>query len=344
MSAVPGPGAWLLALLTAFVVSVAIVRVIERRARSFGLLDVPNARSSHVEPRPRGGGIGIICGMAAGLAAVAAAGWSADTPVWIVLAGSSAVAAVGLLDDLRNVSVLPRLTAQAAIALVVAWGVGGLDRVPLPDPLGVPLGWWAVPLAALWLVAVTNFFNFMDGADGLAAGQAVLSLGLAAWALWPLSAGGVALAGVAATAAFLTRNWAPARIFLGDVGSAWLGFLLAALPLAAPPGDRAELVLLMAISLALFLLDPIVTLAKRTSRGAPIGQAHREHAYQRLFTPGERHATVVSALLAAAAGLSLLAWAVYARPALGWWGVAAAVGIFVVEWRIASRYGVPPVG
>jgi UDP-N-acetylmuramyl pentapeptide phosphotransferase/UDP-N-acetylglucosamine-1-phosphate transferase len=271
------------------------------------------------------------------------AGWRADPVIWILLGGTAAVAGVGLWDDLRNLSVLPRLSAQAAVAIAVVWTLGGLDRLPLPGFTIATTGWIGLSLAVLWLVAVTNFFNFMDGADGLAGGQAVLSLGLAGWALWPVPASAVALTGMAATAAFLTRNWAPARIFLGDVGSSWLGFLLAALPLAGPLERRADLVLLMAVSLTLFLLDPIATLVRRTRRGAPLGQAHREHAYQRLFDPGERHSAAVDKLLAAAAVLSLLAAVGYARPDLGWWVIGAAVAVFVVEWRAAGRRRPPRV-
>ena len=104
----------------------------------------------------------------------------------------------------------------------------------------MPLGVAGALLAVLWLVGVTNFFNFMDGVDGLAAGQAVISLGVLAWALWPRAAAGLSRSSsLAATAAFLPRNWSPAQIFLGDVGSSFLGFLLAGLPFAGPPArDR----------------------------------------------------------------------------------------------------------
>ncbi len=325
------------ALGTAFVVSLAVVLFVERAARRLGLIDRPNSRSSHVVARPRGGGIGILCGMAAGLLVLGLAGERPAGPVWGVLVAALLVAAVGLCDNLFDLSVRSRLGAQALVACGLVWWLGGFDRVPLPSPADVPLGWLGPPLTVLWLVAVVNFFNFMDGADGLAGGQAVCSLVLAAWALEPLPAGSVAAVGAAATAAFLARNWAPAHIFLGDIGSSWLGFLLAALPLAAPAGVREDVVLAMAISLTLFLLDPIVTLVRRTARGAPIAQAHRGHAYQRLFDPRESHARVVGWLLGGALVETALAAAGYARPTLGWWVVIAAVAVFVVEWRTAAR-------
>ena len=120
----------------------------------------------------------------------------------------------------------------------------------------------------IWLVGVTNFFNFMDGLDGLAGGQALITLAVLVWALWPGPGAGVGIFVFAATAAFLCRNWSPARIFLGDAGSNFLGFLLAGLPLAAGAPERSRLVFVAAISLSLFLLDPIATLVARRRRRA----------------------------------------------------------------------------
>ncbi|MGE5802054.1 MAG: hypothetical protein ACM358_07335, partial [Gemmatimonadota bacterium] len=192
-------------------------------------------------------------------------------------------------------------------------------------------------LVVIWIVGVTNFFNFMDGVDGLAAGQAVISLGALTWALWPQPAAGFALIVLAATAAFLTRNWSPAKIFLGDVGSAFLGFLLASLPLAGPADARPQLVFLVAISMTLFLLDPVATLAVRGRKRATIGAAHRDHAYQQLVEPGRSHAAAVTALLGAGFVLSVLGGAAYRRPALAWPAVGVALVAFAVEWVVASR-------
>jgi Fuc2NAc and GlcNAc transferase len=324
------------ALLVAFVTSMAVVRLVERWARELELIDRPNARSSHVEPRPRGGGLGIVAGVIAAVVVLAA--WRAEpsAPVFVVLAGALLVAASGLWDDVRGLGIGPRLVVQTAAAVWVVAMCGGIERLPLPGPADLSLGVVAgIALAVVWIVAVTNFFNFMDGADGLAAGQAVVTLAALAAVFWPASASLVALASAAATAAFLLRNWAPARIFMGDVGSAFLGFLLAALPFAAPRGARPDVLFVVGISLSLFLFDPVVTLIARTRRGEPIGVAHRDHVYQRLIVPGRPHGRVVFALVVAAAGLSVLAvWAFHA-PALRWPAVVAAVVVFAVEWGIA---------
>ena len=172
--------------------------------------------------------------------------------LWILVSTAFALALVGLWDDIRTLDVWPRLAAQTLAAVFIVTMIGGLERLPLPPPMDLPLGRAGDAIAAVWLVGVTNFFNFMDGVDGLAGGQAVISLAVLAWALWPDAAAGLAIIVVAATAAFLIRNWWPARIFLGDVGSAFLGFLLAGLPFVAPAGNRPRLVFVVAISLSLF--------------------------------------------------------------------------------------------
>ncbi len=319
----------------AFAASFVVVRLLERHAHRVGLVDLPNARSSHVRACPRGGGLGIVAGVWLAVL-VTAAMMPVPQSVWTVLAAASLVACVGLWDDLRGLGVGPRLTVHTAAAVWLVGSLGGIDRLPLPSPMDLPLGHLGPAFAVAWLVGVTNFFNFMDGVDGLAAGQAIITLATVAFATWPNTPAGLAVAAAAATGAFLTRNWSPARIFLGDVGSAFLGLLLAGLPFAASPPARPPLVLLVATSLALFLLDPAATLIARIRRGAKIGAAHREHAYQQFVKPGAPHGIAVSVLLAAGAGLSVFAAAAFARPALGWPILAIVVTAFVVEWRAAA--------
>ncbi|HUL74534.1 MAG TPA: hypothetical protein VLT86_15605 [Vicinamibacterales bacterium] len=328
---------WGVLAAVAFAASLAGVWLVERHARRLGLLDLPNERSSHVEPRPRGGGLGIVLGVLAAAAASSVTSVAPSHDVWVVVSAALLVAAVGLWDDVHGLTVTPRLVAQLVAAVWVVASVGSPERLPLPPPLDVPLGLLGPLLTIVWLVAVTNFFNFMDGVDGLAAGQAILTLSALGWAMWPGGGAGVALVAAAACGAFLVRNWAPARIFLGDVGSAFVGFLLAALPLTGPPALRSRLVLLAGVSLALFLLDPVATLVARTRRGAALGAAHREHAYQQFVEPGESHARLVSWLLASAAVLSALALAAYRRPELAWPSIALAIAVFAVEWRAARR-------
>lgn len=324
-----------LAVVVSFVAALVAVRAVERHAPRVGLIDLPNDRSSHVVPRPRGGGLGLLCGVATGALVVAAAGISISGAVWVVLGASLLVALTGLWDDVSSIGVMPRLIAQIAAAAIVVCNLGGVTAVPLPAPFNASLGDAGVVVAIVWMVGVTNFFNFMDGADGLAGGQAAVTL-IALGALSTPAAGAIPLVVAASVLGFLVRNWAPAHIFLGDVGSGWLGFVLAALPFAGPGDARGPLILLVATSMALFLVDPLLTLVRRFSRGAPLMASHREHAYQQLFDPTQSHSRVVAALLGAATILTAVAIAAFHRPGLAWWSIALAVFVCLVEWRLAA--------
>jgi Fuc2NAc and GlcNAc transferase len=253
-----------------------------------------------------------------------------------VLLAGLALALVGLWDDRFGLSPLLRLAFQLAAALAAVWGGAGIDRLPLPPPLDLPLHGLGGALAVLWIVAVVNFYNFLDGIDGLAALQGVvtgLGLTLAAWD--PLSAGvGAALAG--ACLGFLLFNWSPATIFMGDIGSCFLGYTLSALPLLAPVESRPRAVLFVAASLWLFLADATWTLARRVVRGERWYQAHREHLYQHLALRFG-HGRVAAALglgSCALTGVALQAWR-KADPVWAWSGLALALVLFGVEWGMA---------
>ena len=315
-----------------------------RAARRFGLLDRPNARSGHTGVRPRGGGVVVLAAAAVALALSGAARGVSRAEA-AVLAGAILMALVGLIDDRLRLAVAPKMILQVVIAAAVVWAAGaGLGRVPLPPPLDLELGRWGLLLAVLWIVGVVNFYNFLDGIDGLAAVQGFVTgtgIALAGWS--PLaSAGGAALAG--ACLGFLFFNWSPARIFLGDAGSALLGYAFAALPLMAPAPARPLAVFFAGLSLWLFLADAAWTIGRRVALGQDVLQAHREHVYQRLVDSGLAHREVAlgvglgSALLTAAA----LAAGRSGRPALSWMALALAVGVFALELAVLrGRRGGP---
>jgi Fuc2NAc and GlcNAc transferase len=319
----------LLATVGAALVTTAVTTaVFVRLAPRCGLVDVPNARSSHSRPVPRGGGLPLLAGAALGLLAAGTMGeLRPDGSAIAAGTGLGVVALVGLLDDRRGLSPVVRLAAQAAAAAGVVVVAGGLGRLPLPPPLDAPLGDWGIPLALLWIVAVVNFYNFMDGVDGIAGLQgAVTGMGLALAGWSPFTAGlGAALAG--ACLGFLFHNWSPARVFLGDVGSGTLGFAFATAPFLAPEPIRPTAVLFVAASLWLFLADASATLASRAWRGARWHVAHREHAYQRLVIAGWSHARVAALVGTGSALLTALALAAWNRRLP--WGAVIAGALFV---------------
>ncbi len=297
-------------------------------------MDVPNERSSHSRPTPRGGGIAIVVGALMGLGVSGLMQGARISPAGVaILTAASSVALVSLIDDLRSLSPVLRLVTHLAAAIAV------LHWLPLPMAVDVPgvgpvtIGHAATVLAFLWIVAVTNIYNFMDGIDGLAGGQGLVagtlwgSAGLIAGD-WFLACIGFAIA--ASCAIFLVRNWAPATIFMGDAGSAFLGFIFAVLPLLASRGALGARAWPFGVFvLWLFLFDATLTLARRLGRGENLFRAHRDHLYQRLAVGEVTHARVsrLYIALAAVVGLNGLAWVLGRWP--GWLGVSSAVAAAV---------------
>jgi Fuc2NAc and GlcNAc transferase len=330
------------ALLLSFAVGAATTWLVARNATRLGLLDLPNERSSHLATTPRGGGLGIVAGVAAGIIFLTAVGVQLDRNLGVLLAGVVVLAALGLIDDLRSVPALYRLAVQVVVAVAVVALIGGVDRLPLPPPLDLPIGWLGVPLAVVWLVTVTNFYNFMDGIDGLAGGQGFASCAGVIIGIW--SGGAVELAVVLAAAClgFLLLNSPPARVFLGDSGSYSLGFAIAGLPLLAPDFGRPMALFGVAAGLALFLLDPLETLIRRARAGKRIGIGHREHSYQALASSRDRHRRVTLALVLTGLVLALGGGLSYHLQWLAWPTLVAALVAFAIEWFLARRAGAAP--
>jgi UDP-N-acetylmuramyl pentapeptide phosphotransferase/UDP-N-acetylglucosamine-1-phosphate transferase len=269
------------------------------------LLDQPNARSSHRQPTPRGGGVAFVLVAAAAsviaCCAVGLAGWPeaaspnlprlVDGPLAMLSLPLLAfpLAVVGFLDDRHNLSARWRYGAHLLTALLLI----------LFSPLAPPLPPPALVLLLIAFTAVINFTNFMDGLDGLVAGCmavafAALAIKLAApWPLWAL---------VGALLGFLFWNWSPAKVFMGDVGSTFLGAVFAGLVLQAPSWSEALGLLLVATPL---LGDACLCVPRRLLAGQRVFQAHRLHLFQRLHQAGWPHARVSSLYIAATALLAL---------------------------------------
>ena len=181
--------------------------------------------------------------------------WADHPGAFPILLGGVALALIGLADDRAGLSAFTRLVAQLGVVGLVVLRVGGFERVPVPALLEHHLGPLAAAATILWIVAVVNFYNFLDGIDGLAALQAVVTGAGVLLAGWDPFAALLAAALVGAAAGFLPFNWSPASVFLGDIGSYFLGYTLAVLPLLAPPQLRSQAAVFVAVSLWLFLAD-----------------------------------------------------------------------------------------
>jgi UDP-GlcNAc:undecaprenyl-phosphate/decaprenyl-phosphate GlcNAc-1-phosphate transferase len=285
-----------------------------------GVLDRPDPRKAHTRPIPKGGGVGVVAAFMVGIVALYAfASFSriADPYFRGVILGSAAIALVAWFDDVKSWPFTVKLGAQVAAALL-AVGTGLLVttvNVPLWGPL--ELGWLGVPLTLGWLVFVTNAVNFIDGLNGLASGCAALAAaslsGIAAvHGAWFVYFAGLLLA--AGLIGFLPFNFPRARIFMGDVGSQFCGFVLGVLGVAAGRFQGVELsALLVPMLLAGILFDVGFTLARRLLAGDDVTQPHRGHLYQLA------HRTGVPAV-----GVTLVHWGfVLWGTACCWWFLRA---------------------
>lgn len=291
----------LAAAIAPALISWSAIAVMLRTPWSARLADHPNERSLHAVPIPRIGGLGIL------VAILPFAFLPFARPFAVALACALGLAAVSLADDLRSLPISVRLGAHAAAASAWMLAIGGWAS---PE-YGAWVGWTAAIVVIVSMVWATNVFNFMDGADGLAGGMAVV--GFAAYAIAATGAGEAGLAIVAAalasaSAGFVAHNFPPARAFLGDAGSIPLGFLAAALGLHGVASGAWPLAFPLLV-FSPFAVDATATLLRRIARGEPFWRAHRDHYYQRLALSGwprRRLALAAWALMLACAASALL--------------------------------------
>lgn len=288
------------AALCALVMSALLTAVSRKLAGSFGMFDVPNARSSHSTAIPRGGGAAIVVTSSVILSGLAIRGLVSRDLLFAMLGGGLSLAVVGILDDRHTVSAALRLAVHIAAALWAVFWLGGLPEVQFEGHM-IELGWQGDALAVLGIVWVLNLFNFMDGIDGIAASEGVFvafGIGALTWlGIHPL---GVPAAGIvlgASCLGFLVWNWPPAKVFMGDVGSGYLGYEIAVLALAAARHSPATLWVSVILG-GVFLVDATLTLLRRMLRGERLYLAHRTHAYQWLARRwGHRSVTLAVCLV-----------------------------------------------
>jgi len=335
--------------VSASILAWALVLGIRRWAVPLRLLDQPTQRSMHSQVTPRGGGIAIVAVTLIGLAVVANFGTLADWPAFGgYLAGAMLIVAVSLVDDFRPLPAGLRLAAQVIAAAFVAAGFISQSGLLVPAGHSVTIS-IVIGAGLLWIVGLTNAYNFMDGIDGLAATQGVVA-GLG-WAILGRATDQSSLAYLglfvaAGCTGFLVYNWPPAKIFMGDVGSAFLGFTFAFITLASV----RQLPRVAVVGLLLiwpFIFDTTLTLVRRLMRGENLLIAHRSHLYQRLVLAGWRQAsvTLLYAVLALVAFALGALWLVTGSAVAAYSVIAALVilslGLLAVVIRAEHRVSRP---
>ncbi|RZU99613.1 MraY family glycosyltransferase [Spiribacter vilamensis] len=284
-------------LSAALMVAFLLTGILRRYALRTDLMDIPNDRSSHEVPTPRGGGVAIVVVSLVGLVGL---GLSAAMPITALLAlglGGAVVAGIGWLDDHRDVPARWRLLVHLVAAAWVVVLARGAPPLALPG-VSWEWGWFGAVVLVLFIGWMLNLYNFMDGIDGIAGVEAITVAGPAAAMLWWLGAlewASVAALMASATLGFLAWNWPPAKIFMGDAGSGFIGFMLAALAVLTW-ADAGLSIWAWLILLGVFIVDATITLVRRAVRGEKFYEAHRSHAYQHASRYYNRHLPVTIAI------------------------------------------------
>lgn len=300
---------YLIIFIAALAVSYFGIEIFRHWTLKRKVFDVPNERSSHSVPTPRGGGLIIVIVSLIGYVAAALVTGRAFS--WGYFAGAILIALISWVDDLFSISFGWRLLVHISAALLLVFDVGFIHSVEIPFRYSsIEFGSVGAILTVIWVIWLVNAYNFMDGIDGIAGLQAVVAgTGWSVFALifdYPavyLYSGII----VGACLGFLVHNWRPAKIFMGDVGSAFLGFTFAALPFLAFDQRAGNSQLLFSAAVAFiwfFLFDSVLTFLTRLITGKKVWEAHRDHLYQKMVISGMRHSTVTLIYGSAAAVLA----------------------------------------
>jgi Fuc2NAc and GlcNAc transferase len=284
-------------LASSFVIALGLTKLVISKADRFGLIDVPNARSAHTAPLPRGGGMSFVVTFLGGLLVLTIAKAIPLHLALPLLTAGPLVAIIGLWDDRKGVSASARLAVHLVAAVVTLyWLTEGFQNNMNISFLGTMPMWMQLGYSILFIMWMINLYNFMDGVDGMAGTQAiVVSLCSAALCLWQQNTELAMLYGLLScgVAGFLYFNWAPARIFMGDGGAYFLGFLFASLSLINKMFYGESLIALL-ILMGTFIADATYTLFRRLLRGEKVYLAHNKHAFQRAVQRGWSHRRVVT--------------------------------------------------
>ena len=266
---------------TGILLSWLLTALMRRYALSARLLDHPNDRSSHSVPTPRGGGVAIVVSFLALACGLAWFGIAPSGLLTALLGSGSIVAVAGFLDDRRPLPARWRFLAHAAAATWSLWIMNGIPAVPMFG-FSVDLGWFGLALAAVYLVWMINLCNFMDGIDGIASVEAI-STSLGGALCWWLASGTphwqMPVVFAACVMGFLAWNYPPAKIFMGDAGSGFLGMVLGLFSLWTAQ-QVPQVFWCWFILFGCFMVDSTTTLIRRVRRGETFNEAHRSHAYQ----------------------------------------------------------------
>lgn len=326
-----------IALIICFIASILITPIVIKLAIKIDAVDKPNHRKVHTKLMPRLGGLAIFFSFLIGYFLFI----SETMEAWPILVGGSIIVVTGIIDDLKELSAKTKLGGQLIAAVVTVIGGIQIDFFTLPTGDMVHLGAWAVPLTIIWIIAITNAINLIDGLDGLAAG--VSSIVLLTFSVLAITLGNplLALLGfimLGSTLGFLTFNFYPAKIFMGDTGSLFLGYMISSLAVMGLFKNVAVFSLVVPIIiLGVPILDTIFAIIRRIIHKKPISSPDKFHLHHCLINIGFTHRQTVIMIYAMSALFSVAA-IIFTRATI-WGSTILFIGLLILIELIVEITG-----
>ena len=330
----------ILGLILVVLSSYSLTALVRFYALKKNILDIPNERSSHSVVTPRGGGLAVAATFIFALLFMAVFEIVSLNVAVALVGGGLMIAAIGWIDDKNSVSPRLRLVVHFLAAIWALYWLGGFTQLDI-GLTTVQLGWAGSIIAAVGIVWLINLYNFMDGIDGIAGTEAI-SVAICASSLlfWSGSQGlaGVCIILALAVGGFLVWNWPPARIFMGDVGSGFLGYVFAVLAIISDKSSSVPLIIWLML-LGVFIADATITLFRRMARGEKLSQPHRTHVYQLAVQAGYSHkqVTLVVLFINIMLGMAAIA-AIQYRGYLLWIVLGVFILLTMVHFLLAHRF------
>ena len=322
-------------LIVAFIAAIILTPLVKRLAFRLGAVDAPNYRKVHARIMPRLGGLAIFGAFMIGILLLKFVTNFQSDYLYAILIAATIIVITGIVDDMREISAKAKLLGQIIAACIVVFGGGiQIDNINLPFGGELEFGWLGIPFTIIWIVGITNAINLIDGLDGLAAGVSTIALiTLAVMAMIMGNGIVIAMAAIlaAATIGFLFFNFHPAKIFMGDTGALFLGFMIAVLALLGFKNVAVISFVIPVIMLGVPISDTFFAIVRRLRNGKKWSDPDKSHLHHRLLDVGFSHSQTVMIIYAMAAMFGLAA-VIFSMAKV--WGAILLIAVILVAIEI----------
>ena len=322
-------------LIVAFIAAIILTPLVKRLAFRLGAVDAPNYRKVHARIMPRLGGLAIFGAFMIGILLLKFVTDFQSNYLYAILIAATIIVITGIVDDMREISAKAKLLGQIIAACIVVF-VGGIqiENINLPFGGELEFGWLGIPFTIIWIVGITNAINLIDGLDGLAAGVSTIALiTLAVMAMIMGNGIVIAMAAIlaAATIGFLFFNVHPAKIFMGDTGALFLGFMISVLALLGFKNVAVISFVIPVIMLGVPISDTFFAIVRRLRNGKKWSDPDKSHLHHRLLDVGFSHSQTVMIIYAMAAMFGLAA-VIFSMAKV--WGAILLIAVILVAIEI----------